>query len=236
MTTQKTFKRRIRARMSKTGEAYTTARTQLVRKAGARPAGGDANGATRAADTQTPSQAELPVSDEALRERSGHGWDHWFRVLDAWGATNRGHTEIAKWLREEQGVGGWWAQSITGGYERARGMRAKHQFAQGFAVSANRTIHVPLDRAMDAFSQTAIRRRWMPDTPIQRRRTKAANALVFDWAEPPSRVTAWFVARGDAKSTVTVEHSRLPNARTAERFKSVWRERLVELKTLLEKG
>ena len=30
MTTQKTFKRRVRARMAKTGESYTTARRMLI--------------------------------------------------------------------------------------------------------------------------------------------------------------------------------------------------------------
>ena len=33
MPTQKTFKTRVRTRMSKTGESYTTARQQLLRKA-----------------------------------------------------------------------------------------------------------------------------------------------------------------------------------------------------------
>ncbi|MBA3587552.1 MAG: hypothetical protein H0W41_07935 [Chloroflexi bacterium] len=33
MTTQKTLKRRVRARAAKTGESYTAARAQLLRKA-----------------------------------------------------------------------------------------------------------------------------------------------------------------------------------------------------------
>ena len=36
MTTQKTFKRRVRERMAKTGESYTTARRMLISK-GDRP-------------------------------------------------------------------------------------------------------------------------------------------------------------------------------------------------------
>ena len=238
MTTQKMFKRRVRARMAKTGEAYTTARTQLVRKADTRAsstaaAGTTAAGAGPLAERRTPN-VELPASDASLRERTGHGWDHWFGVLDKWGARDRNHTEIARWLREDQGVDGWWAQSITGGYERARGMRAKHQFKQGFAVSANRTIDVPLDELMSAFTNSTTRRRWLLGAPVQRRQTKAASALVFDWPDPPSRITAWFVPKGDSKTTVTVEHGRLPDGETAERFKGEWRERLVGLKKLLE--
>ena len=45
-------------------------------------------------------------------------------MLDGWEAASRSHTEIARWLREEHGVDGWYSQSITVGYERARGLRA----------------------------------------------------------------------------------------------------------------
>jgi hypothetical protein len=46
----------------------------------------------------------------------------WFDLLDEWGASERRHAEIARWLSEEQGVAGWDAQSVTVGYERARSM------------------------------------------------------------------------------------------------------------------
>ena len=52
---------------------------------------------------------------------TGKGWDDWFRVLDGWDATSRSHTEIARYVNGEHGVDGWWAQSVTVGYERARG-------------------------------------------------------------------------------------------------------------------
>jgi uncharacterized protein YndB with AHSA1/START domain len=231
MTTQKTFKRRTRARMSKTGEAYTTARTQLIRKADAR-----AKRAVTPAARDRGADVELPVSEAAIRKGSGHGWDHWLRLLDGWGATDRRHAEIARWLREEQGVDGWWAQSITGGYERARGMRAKHQFAEGFAVTANRTINVPVERLMAAFTGAALRRRWLPDAPpLKRRVARATDVARFDWGDPPSRLTAWFEPKGGNKSHVAVEHSHLPDAASAERFKASWRTNLSALKELLEK-
>lgn len=62
------------------------------------------------------------LSDSALLEATGKGWDEWFTGLDAWGAATRSHTEIARHLREDQGVTGWHAQSIALGYERERGL------------------------------------------------------------------------------------------------------------------
>ena len=58
-----------------------------------------------------------------MRNATGKGHGEWFGLLDAWGATDHSHTEIARWLNAEHGVPGWWSQNITVNYERARGMR-----------------------------------------------------------------------------------------------------------------
>ena len=224
MPSQKTFKRRVRARAEKTGESYTTARAHLIRRA-------DAGAALPAGDP-----TELPTSDDAVLRGTGHAWAHWFGVLDAWGAKERRHPEIARWLREEHAVDGWWAQSITVGYERARGMRGKHEIGSGFAVSVSRTVSVPVDLLRAAVADAAPRRRWLPDVALRRRPTRAVTSARFDWPEPPSIVVAHFAARGDAKSTLTVAHERLPDEAAADRFKAYWRERLSALKELLERS
>ena len=45
-----------------------------------------------------------------------------------------------------------------------------------------------------------------------------------------------FESKGEAKSTVSVEHARLGDAGQAERMKAFWREHLTTLKTQLEGG
>src|SRR5688500_3822478 len=117
MTRQRTFKRRVRERMAKTGESYTAARRVLI-------ADGDRPDAV--------AEFEPPVSGEKLVESTGRGWDEWLAILDEWGAIGRTHTEIARWLREERGVDGWYSQSIAVGYERARGIRAPGERSDGF--------------------------------------------------------------------------------------------------------
>lgn len=236
MPSQKTFKRRVRARSAKTGESYTAARAQLVRRADARAA---EPAPVSDETTQPPSPAldpevELPTSDEALRGATGLDWAGWFAALDAWGATAKRHPDIARWLREVHGVDGWWAQSITVGYERARRIRAKHQIASGFSVSANRTIEVPVDRLKEAVTGESTRRQWLPDVELRRRPTRAETSARFDWPKPPSIVVAYFAAKGEGKSTLTVQHERLPDQATADRLKLHWRERLAALKELLE--
>ena len=116
MTRQKAFKRLVRGRMEKTGESYTAARASLL----------------AAQETGATERPPLTTSDEAIRRRTGRGWEEWFDLLDEWGAAERPHKEIARWLREERGVDGWGAQSVTVSYERARGLRAVGEHPEGF--------------------------------------------------------------------------------------------------------
>lgn len=235
MPTQKVFKGRVRARMAKTGESYTAARHQLLRKAvapftEAEPAAASESGPPAG------SEAEALVSDEAMIRATGKSHEEWFAILDAWGAVERKHPQIARWLSEVQGTPPWWTQNITVAYERARGLRATHQNAAGFSFSVNRTIGVGAGRLLAAFTDEADRRRWLPDAEMPRRPTRAANTARFDWLEPPSRVVVLVSARGDAKAAVNVTHEQLPDAASTERLKVAWRSWLDDLKGFLERS
>jgi hypothetical protein len=238
MPTQKTLKRRVRTRMTKTGESYTAARRQVLRKSEAVPA--PVKSLETAPPTGTapgdaaPAGNEPSVSDAAIRRATGRSHDEWFAILDGWGATGRRHTEIARWLRDTQGVDGWWSQSITVDYERARGMRERHQMSDGFTVGATRTIAVDADRLLAAFTRVPTRKRWLPGVALRQRPTRAALTARFDWPDPPSRVVVGIVPKGPGKSVVAVQHEQLPDAAIAETFKGAWRVHLGSLKAFLE--
>jgi uncharacterized protein YndB with AHSA1/START domain len=221
MTSQRSFKRLVRSRMEKTGESYTTARAMLLAPPDEPPRPGAVAGV-------------LTVPDDAIRRRTGEGWEHWFDVLDDWGATDRRHGEIAAWLQEEHGVDGWGAQAITVSYERARGMREVGERADGFAVSASKTVAVPVERLFLAFADEEARRRWLPDGDLRERTALPHRTLRYDWEDGTTRVNVFFTAKGDAKSTATVSHERLADASEAARMKAWWRERVSALKAELE--
>ena len=220
MTTQKTFKRRVRARMAKTGESYTTARRMLI-AAGDRPEPVEVD--------WTP-----PVSDDALTSATGHDWRFWFRLMDDWGATAHTHTEMARWLVAEHGVPGWWSQSITVGYEQARGLRVPGQHADGFAVSASKTVAVPVEELFDAFVDDELRERWLPGADLRLRTSTRPKTARYDWEDGSTRVAVGFTRVGDDRSQIAIEHSRLPDADTADEMKSWWRDCVAALKTQLE--
>lgn len=223
MTKQRSFKRRVRERMEKTGESYSAARSQVSAK---RERVQEAH--TRLADT-----AGRP-SDESVVAATGRSWDAWFSLLDEWGARERPHKETAAYLVEEHGVPGWWAQSVTVYYERARGLRLKHQKKDGFSVSASKTVGVPAGVLHEAVVDPQARQTWLTDGTMSLRTSQPGRTARFDWGEGPTRVTVWLEEKGPAKTTVTVAHERLPDPDEAETAKAAWRARLVDLASYLE--
>lgn len=221
MTEHKSFKRLVRARMGKTGESYTAARAMLLR---AEPSGG--------AGAPT-----LKTSDEKIRERTGRGWEEWFAILDDWGAADRSHREIARWLAEQMGIHplAWNAQAITASYELTRGLREVGEKDDGFAITASKTVSVPVERLYEAVVSESARTAWLPDGRLSERTATRPKSARFDWDEGPTRVHLTFLARGEAKSTVAVEHRRLADAGEADQMKTYWRERLSVLKGALER-
>jgi hypothetical protein len=233
MPTQKIFKQRVRARMTKTGESYTAARRQLLHKAVASERPTDP--APTAPAAEIPPDA-LVVADEAMLRATGKRHAEWFALLDAWGATEHTHTEIARWLSKTHDVPAWWTQGVTVSYERARGMRARHQMRDGFSVGATKTVAATQERAFAAFTDARVRARWLPGAAMRQRPTRAAWSARFDWSDPPSRVIVGVAPKGAGKTLVYVTHDQLPDAESGERLKRAWREALVELKGFLEQS
>lgn len=220
MTQRRSFKRLVRARMAKTGESYTAARAQLL-----------------AAGQPTAPGRVLATSDEAIRQRTGRGWEEWFDLLDDWGAAERTHRDIARWVAELQGVVplAWNAQAVAGSYERARGLRQVGEHADGFTVTASRTVAVPVDRLYEAFVDEALRAHWLPDGPLRERTAVRPKSARFDWGDGRTRVHVTFLPKGADKSTAALQHVRLADAGEAARVKAMWRDRIAALKEVLER-
>jgi hypothetical protein len=214
MTVQKSFKRLVRTRMEKTGESYTAARAKLL-----------------AGDDGVPDAPKLATSDAEIRRRTGRGWEEWFDVLDAWGATERSHRDIAKWLAAEQ-LGGisalaWDAQAITHGYELTRAMRQVGEHEDGFRASVSRTIGASAHEVYAAFLAAG----W----DLSVRTATAPKRARFDCPDGTSRVHVVFDAKAPDRTTVALTHVRLRDAAHADAVKAQWRERLGALRERLER-
>jgi hypothetical protein len=210
VTENKARKRDVRRRMAKTGERYTAARRYVAEE---KP--------RRLADPGLP--------DETVRRGSGRSWDEWFAILDAWGGRERTHRDIARHVAEDYGVPGWWAQTVTVGYERARGLRAPNQRPDGFTVSVSKTLPVSADDLSAMFTDARKRRRWLETGALRVRTSQPGRAARFDGANGVVRVNTWFTAKGPAKSTVALQVERLADANAVEEARAYWRDRLARL-------
>lgn len=176
------------------------------------------------------------ISDEAVRAKTGKTWPEWIAVLDKAGAASMDHPAIAKYLHRELGVPDWWSQMVTVGYEQARGRRQVHETPRGFQITRTKTINVSAARAFAAWTDAAVRRRWLPDPGLTVRKATRNKSLRLTWTEDNSNLSVGLLPKGSAKTQVAVDHSGLENARQAERMKEFWSAALSRLKTQLEAG
>ena len=216
MTTDKAQKRATRARMAKTGESYSAARRHVVKP------------------PEEFRAEDLVQSDAKIRESTGKGSREWFRILDAWGAKKRKHPDVVRHLMEEHGVSGWWAQTVTTSYERSRGIRAKHQSLDGtFQVSVAKTFPIGVDKLFKLFAERSERDRWLEPGTLEVRKTLEHRIIRFDFRDGASRVVAYFDAKDGSKTTVSIQHERLPDAGAVEEMRGLWKEHLKRLAEML---
>lgn len=225
MTRQKDLKRLVRTRMQKTGEAYTTARSQIIRKS--------RKDVKPTPSAPAPDYAALAgMAEESLIEKTGRNWAQWVAVLDKHKAHELPHRDIAKLVSAEYGVPDWWTQTVTVGYERIKGLRARGQRRDGtYEANKSRTYNVPIDELFDRWADTRQRKRWLKE-PLTVRTATALKSMRMGWSDG-TIVVVGFMAKGPTKSAVAVQHTKLPDKQTAERMKQYWAERLDALAELL---
>jgi hypothetical protein len=218
MPQQKDLKRIVRARMQKTGESYTAARSQVVKQS-------------------VPPDARLAelagMSGDAVKAKTGRNWKEWVRELDAIGAASMPHRDIAQRVHE-YGVPGWWTQTVTVGYERIRGLReiGQRRDTRTFEASKSKTFAVPVSRLYRAFAHGPTRKRWLPGVEMKVRTSVRDKSMRITWPDGTS-VHAYFVGKGPQKSQLAVQHVGLADRKDAAARKEYWSERLEALKGTL---
>jgi uncharacterized protein YndB with AHSA1/START domain len=203
MTTQKDLKRHIRSRMKKTGESYTAARLQVLKK-----------------DSVIDYAERAGMSDVKMQEKTGRTWAEWVRVLDGIDAVKMPHREIARYV-SSLGTPDWWTQTVTVGYERIRGLRDRGQRrGGGYEASKSRTFSVPVGTLFDAFAKIRTRRRWLP-VDVTVRSATPPKRMRIAWSDG-TVVEIGFVSKAAAKSVVAVQHQKLKDREAAEQIKRIW--------------
>jgi len=167
-----------------------------------------------------------PMSDASVKAKTGRTWSQWFTLLDKAGAAKMTHAAIAKLIATRHKLPGWWAQAVTIGYERARGVRKVNETLAGFRTSVSRTLDAGKDVAFDAWDNAKTRAVFLKEAVDFSTRNPGKN-LRFTWKM--GRVEVRFVVKGPKKTQVTVDHTGLKSKADVSRFKAQWTEAMNKL-------
>ena len=175
------------------------------------------------------------ISDEAVKKATGCDWKSWIWHLDKAGCATMSHKEIAALVYERwPKIGGWWSQMVTVGYERAKGLRAKHQVAGGWSVSSTKTVGVSVKSLFLAWKDPKRRATWLEDHRFTVRKATAPKSMRITWVDGKTNVDVGFYPKGARKSTVAVQHDKLSSAKDVERKRAYWAKSLAKLKATIE--
>lgn len=169
------------------------------------------------------------MSDEAIRKGSGKTWADWVEILDAWGAADKPHKEIAQHVHD-LGVGDWWAQGVTVGYERIKGLREVGQVGDGeYQGSASKTFPVAVDRLFAAWTDETERDHWLAPGTLTFRTAQDGRSARFDLTDGSGILALWFTAKGDDKSSVQIQNDKRPSRDATVEFRKTWKAHLANL-------
>jgi hypothetical protein len=187
-----------------------------VKKAAAKKAQPKAKRKTTGAARKS---AGTAMSDAAVKAKTGRTWSQWFTLLDKAGAAKMTHKAIAELIAKRHKIPGWWAQMVTVGYERARGLRKVNETLTGFRTSVSRTLDTGVDAAFDAWDNAKTRAAFLKEAVNFSTRNPGKN-LRFTWKV--GRVEVRFVVKGPKKTQVTVDHEGLKSAADVGKVKAQW--------------
>ena len=183
----------------------------------------------------SPKNGKRSMSDAAVAAKTGKTWPEWFALLDTAGASKMPHREIAALLHRKHKVPGWWSQMVTVEYERARGRRAVHQTSGGFEANISRTFDAPVAKLFRAWTDGAARRRWLGVAKLTIT-SSTPGKYVHILCGDGTRVDVGFYAKSKTRCQMSVQHSKLADAKAVIAMKKYWAAALDRLKERLAKG
>ena len=115
------------------------------------------------------------------------------------------------------------------------GLRELHQKPSGYEISVSRTINVPVEKLYRAFANDKARNAWLAEDGLAVRKATANKSLRVTWNDVKTSLEITFLSKGENKSLVVVQHSKLPNAKASTTMKTYWGKALDRLRASLEK-
>jgi uncharacterized protein YndB with AHSA1/START domain len=200
---------------------------------------------------------EQDMSEEALRARTGKGWEEWYAALDAHGGPALGRRALNEHIYGQPGVDAWWTATLVQEYEVARGVVEKDGRPKGYTVCSTKTINAPVGRVFAAFASADALDRWLGtghqlDFQVDGRLANAdGNTGTFKkirpdkdlklfWEHPGltpgTTVEVLFQSKGADKCGLVLNHERIARRDEADGLRAAWSRAFDALKGAVEQG
>ncbi len=172
------------------------------------------------------------MSDDAVKSATGKCWSEWKAILDAMGAAELPHKEIAIRLSAE-GVAPWWRQMVTVEYERMIGRRAVGQTCDGkFSASLSKTVAGDMDGALHRWEKlTEEMVEFCGALACDEPRTTSTEKWRY-WRldlEDGSKVAASMHNKAKDKASIGINHDGLADGDAVTKSKHFWKMLLTEI-------
>jgi len=172
------------------------------------------------------------MSDLAVIAKTGKSWDQWFALLDKGGAAKLDHKSIVKLVADKGEAGPWWRQMVTVEYERARGLRIKHQTASGFSVSVSKTMACEVAALYAVTADAKRRKKWFPAGDVKVSSQTENKYFRASW-NGDARLEINFYAKPGGKAQINVQVNKLAKKSDVERARAAWKTALEMLQAQL---
>lgn len=168
------------------------------------------------------------TSSEAAVKATGKPWAEWMALLDEAGGREMNHKQLVDHVALHEGVSYWWQQQVAVAYEKSRRLRETHEMPDGYQISRSKTLAAPVVQVYEAWTDEAIRRRWLPDLALEPRKAQTNKTARFGLNDG-SNIEVRLVEKGTGKTAVTVRHNKISDANASEQWKTYWVEVLERL-------
>ena len=169
------------------------------------------------------------ISDDAVTNATGKGWHEWIALLDGAGSREKPHDQIVTWIYDQKLISGsWWGQMVTVEYERARGLRTRHETATGYSVSISKTVGCDLSELYAAASDEKSRKAWFPKGAFAPSSQTKDKYLRGSW-NGDARLEINFYAKGEGRSQINVQVNKLKKEAAVEAERAAWKAALEKL-------
>jgi hypothetical protein len=174
------------------------------------------------------------ISDSAIRSKTKRTWNEWFSILDEAGAKELTHKDIASYIYKNYCLSPWWSQMITVRYEQERGLRSRYQRPDGYSVSASKVLNCSIDKVYNYWADDKLRIRWLDMNDIKIRKARQDKSIMATWIDGKTTLEVNFYKKGNSRSQVVVQHSKIVIIEEAVRMKLYWKKRLQRLASMSE--